>query len=170
MADEDKWEDSLIAAKGACELLMSTKQIHGFTIALRTAINSLNKAVNSEPGKSHEETVAEVIALAAKLKAELLSSALEKDHRLRTEACTTIKESALVLSKPVKAIKIEAAPHTGSGVENPYKLVNVPIPRFSGKIEDWVGFWAKFQQQVANRRGLDDQGKLAYLLQTPRHQ
>ena len=50
-------------------------------------------------------------------------------------------------------------------MENPYKLVNVPVPRFSGKIEDWVSFWSKFQQQVANRRGLDDQGRLAYLLQ-----
>ncbi len=163
--DADKWEDSLVEARATCKLLMSTKQVHGLTRALKTAVSGLNRAVDSEPSKGHEETVAEVVSLTTKLKAELLSSALDEGHRLRAGADTMLEESAVVLAKPSKAVKTEAGTHHSSGAENPYKLVNVPVPRFSGRIEDWVSFWAKFQQQVANRRGLDDQGKLAYLLQ-----
>ena len=166
MADADKWEDSLLAARTACKLLMSMKQVHSLTQGLQIAVTSLNDAFNSEPDKSHAETLTKVLTLSAKLEAELLASSLEENHRLRREATTILKESALVQSKPVKAIKTEEATSSSRvDPDNPYKLVNVPVPRFSGKMQDWVPFWSKFQQQVANRRGLDDQGKLAYLLQ-----
>ena len=147
-ADADKWEDNLLAARAACKLLMSTKQIHSLTQGLDLAVTSLNDAFHSEPEKSHAETLAEVLSLSAKLKAELLASSLEENHKLRKEAATILKESALVQSKPIKAVKAEVTPHTRAEAENPYKLAHLPIPRFSGKIEDWVPFWAKFQQQV----------------------
>ena len=163
--EADKWADNLEAAKRTCEVLMTTKQLHSFTRLLKTAVEVLERAITSDPEKKQDALAEKVISFEAKLEAELQSSSLATDHQVMVEAREILIEAGSIRSKMVTEGTSDVPKSVKSEAENPYKLVNVPVPRFSGRIQDWVPFWSKFQQQVANRRGLDDQGKLAYLLQ-----
>ena len=161
--DLKHWKTTFREASRMQGVLHSIKQLYTITRSLKASITDFNRAIDAEPDKAHQETANQIVTASTGLKERLCLTPLAEDNILVIEAGKVIEEATIALERPARRIKTEST--TSPVPENPYKLVNVPVPRFSGKIEDWVGFWAKFQQQVASRRGLDDQGKLAYLLQ-----
>ena len=49
--------------------------------------------------------------------------------------------------------------------KNPYKITDLVVPKFSGKIEHWIAFWEEYQHAVDNKSDMDVCTKLVYLKQ-----
>ena len=167
-ATHDEFNETATATTFTLQLLLSKRAVHRAMVALEVAVEGTREAYLAEPRKDFSHALEVIRAKEDKLTAEMGTTALVPAAPLMQQAAAVLKSSCLVQAKVCKKaapeVELDVKPFMTAEADNPYKLAHLQAPQFSGKVEDWVPFWNKFQQQVETRR-LSDDGKLAYLIQ-----
>ena len=160
----DEWKRVTEIAKKSCSLLLSQGNIFTGITALEVDIKALTSAFELQPENDHGTAVADVVAAARALKADMKTSIIPKEEELWGRGGDMIERAAAIQGRVAGTRALDVKPAVSTSKAH-IKLKYVEVPGFSGKTEDWAAFIRLFRQSVHNNPDLDDASKLTYLLQ-----
>ena len=128
------------------------------------SIKRLETKREENPGRSYKEAVHRLDPQMSDLRTRLNNTSLLKDHHM----WTTLEDyedriDFMLSSEPLPTDKKDVGMLHDK--KSSYKVAALAIPKFSGKIQNWVAFWQEFNYAVHNKMGLDEAVKMVYLKQ-----
>ena len=130
---------------------------------IHRAIKKIETKQAENPKRIYKEALHRLEPQMTELRTRLNGTNLPEDHLLRT----TYEEFD---DKIVSMLSYEAEPTDTKDFCNvhekgSYKITALVVPKFSGKIQDWVAFWQEFNHAVNKKTDMDDSTKMVYLKQ-----
>ena len=115
------------------------------------------------PSKDYSKPVTLLDNQLADAKASLNEAELPLDHPLWTTYDDLEDRMQVLLTVDVSPPDTKDFPRTAT--KGPYKISYLVVPKFNGKIENWISFWEEFDHAVNAKIDMDDSTKLVYLKQ-----
>ena len=143
--------------------LMNTYEAEKIVSNITRAITRLEKKKAENPTTVYKESLIRVDSQMDELRAKLNCTTLPPGHHLWVtceEFEDKIESMLSYESKPVDSkdfCKLHA--------KGPYKISDLVVPKFNGKIQQWIPFWEEFDHAVNKKADMDDSTKMVYLKQ-----
>ena len=131
---------------------------------IHKSIKRLEMKQRENPERTYKEALRRLEPQMADLRAMLHRTTLLEDHILWTSLDDYEDRIDSMLSAEPTTLdhKDVSKVHVSKGS---YKIAALAIPKFSGKIQQWVTFWQEFNHAVHVRTDMDDAVKMVYLKQ-----
>ena len=147
--DDKSWDCFLklaAMARKLCKRVVAIKEVCGKIQTTDHILSNLAARRLEEPGRDYSIPVKRIAGKVNEILQILEESTIPADHDMRKKAMEL--EIKLEDMEIVDSLMRERGKDTKDSIkeepDNPYKLAHLQVPRFSGKMEDWVPFWIKF--------------------------
>ena len=126
-------------------------------------IKRLEKNQAENPHKDYSKATTFITKEMASLRSSLDHAVLEPDDEL-WEKCEDLEDRLMEI------LSHEVVPLDTKDLSKPlskpsYKIAALVVPKFNGKIENWISFWEEFDHAINKKLDMDDCTKLVYLKQ-----
>ena len=108
-----------------------------------------------------DRTVTDISLKLDLVRANLIEANLQKTHHLWREY-ESFTDRMFILQESPPPIPKE---YSKSPSKGPYKIADLAIPKFHGKLKQWIPFWAQFKHAVHKKVDIEDEIKMIYLKQ-----
>ena len=129
----------------------------------RREIKGIEKNQEENPNKDFIQAALPINDEMTIIKHHLVAAALEEDHHLWENYERLKQRLVAILSTDVKPP--DTKDFRKLHEKEPYKIADLVVPKFDGKIQQWIPFWQEFNQAINKRVGLEDSIKMVYLKQ-----
>ena len=152
----DRVKQMAIAQENACKAESAITNI-------TRSVTRMERKHTENPTKSYKDSLLRIDHQMDDLRKRLNESLLPSDHALWMN-CEDIEDRLESL------LSQESAPPDSKGickmhVRGPYKISDLVVPKFNGKIQQWLSFWEEFDHAVNKKADMDDSTKMVYLKQ-----
>ena len=152
-------ETGIQEAKQLCQELIVFKTASCLSQEIEDSLQEVEDQKAANPEMDYSDWYPDIKKLIDEMAESLRGSTLASDHDLRRG----IKQHKAKLGS-VRAT--EAAPRRRDHkpvLDDKYKLNKITVPPFTGGLENWHSFWAKFKSAVHTQPGLSDEVKSIHL-------
>ena len=125
------------------------------------SIKRLEQKREENPTKIYKDALLRLDPQMSELRSKLNGTTLPEDHHLWTTLDDYEDRIDSMLCYEPPDTKIFRKEHD----KGSYKITALVVPKFSGKIQDWVAFWQEFSHAVDKKVDMDDSTKMIYLKQ-----
>ena len=164
-AKADEFDRVMTAALKDCRYLISQRSIHSNISSLEAVIRGLTAAYEASPENDHSLAISKINSKIKDLESDLHLSLMTEDEELRGRGNHMLEKAYATQGRVAGVKTADVKPSTAKSNKSNVKLRHIEIPSFSGKTEDWLGFKRLFYKAVHNNDDLDDDTRLAYLVQ-----
>ena len=162
----EEFEQAMYRAKADCKYLFSQRSIHCGISALEVLIRGLTTAFDTSPGNDHGLAIKRVNSQTERLETSLERSNMHDDEELRQRGNLMVERAHSIQGRVAGTRDTDAKPSVSATKAKAHlKLKYIEVPTFSGRTEDWMGFYRLFSKAVHNNDELDEDTKLTYLVQ-----
>ena len=163
--DADEFHELVLVTKFSINLLLSKRKIFKSSTCLERQLEHAEEAIATDPAGDHSVILSRIQATETKLSEALETTSLMEDDPLYLEAQAIRKREVLLQGKPKTWLKPEDKPVIMTApVKSTFKVDPVSVPTFSGRTEDWLPFWRMFKKAIDEKKDLDDDIRLTYLI------
>ena len=152
-------ETGIQEAKQLCQELIVFKTASCLSQEIEDSLQEVEDQKAANPEMDYSDWYPDIKKLIDEMAESLRGSTLASDHDLRRG----IKQHKAKLGS-IRAT--EAAPRRRDHkhvLDDKYKLNKITVPPFTGGLENWHSFWAKFKSAVHTQPGLSDEVKSIHL-------
>ena len=128
------------------------------------SIKRLKSKREENPGRTYKDAVLRLDPQMSELRTKLNRTSLLEDHPLwRTLDDYEDRIDSMLSSEPLPPDTKDVCKLHDK--KSSYKIAALAIPKFNGKIQDWVTFWQEFCHAVHKRTDMEEAVKMVYLKQ-----
>ena len=168
--DETAWDlfyTSVIQTRSLCKRLATMRTVTVKIQALDMSISSLEHRMARDPRKEYKPILEQLTGESNGIATLLQSSTIPADHFLWSRSREV--DSKLLdigLKYVVPSITDSKDFCRGGDKDSTYKLPKINLPKFQGGLENWHSYWGRFKTAVHDNDKLDNEAKMAHLLET----
>ena len=134
------------------------KKIQG----VEAALDDIDDQREEDPNVSFNLSMASMDNKLSEINDSLEAIELNTDHVLwKAQRKLSRRRTKLLQVKTVTP-----AASTESTPKGSYKLANLSIPKFHGKLDEWLTFWGEFELAINEKKDMSNSIKLVYLKQS----
>ena len=162
----EEFEQAIFRTASDIRFLISQRTIASYTTSLEVLIRGLTTAYDASPTNDHAISIGRVSKKASELEAALESSNIPEEEELRQKGNLLVERAHSILGRVAGEKATDSKPGVAASKSKSHlKLKYIEVPTFSGKTEDWMGFFRLFTKAVHHNDDLDEDSKLTYLVQ-----
>ena len=154
-----QWEKIKEMAISLQTMYKAEKQVTTLSRDLR----GMEQKKEREPDLDFTKSMTLVDTQFSELKANLEHTDLPSDHELWIRYEELGDRRLAILCNKITPPETKEFPRMFS--KNPYKITDLVVPKFNGKIEQWIPFWEEFEHAVNSKTDMNECTKLVYLKQ-----
>ena len=149
------------------EYLSSVKSIYDSVMSTAQHVKRLETSLEENPTSDQSKAVKIVTAKMDELELQLQASPMGEREEL-TERANELLQRAVTIQTRTSGEKTSDDKPTmyPSKSKDDWKVKELAIPKFDGKIEQWISFWGEFELAINSKKDMKDSVKLVYLKQT----
>ena len=163
--DAEEFHGLMLATKFILKLLLSKRTIYKATRCLDKFVDYADEAFTTDPEGDHSIILSEIQETQTELSESLKLTSLMEDDPLYIQAQDVRRRVVLLQGKPKKWLRPDdKTVMVTAPVKSTFKVDPVSVPTFSGRTEDWLPFWRMFKKAIHDKKDLDDDIRLTYLI------
>ena len=162
----EEFEQAMFRSSSDCKFLISQRTISSSISALEILIRGLTTSYETSPANDHALSIGRVNLKTKELETALEGSNMPEEEELRQKGNLMVERAHIIQGRVAGTKATDAKPVVAASKAKAHlKLKYIEVPTFSGKTEDWMGFYRLFSKAVHNNDELDEDSKLTYLVQ-----
>ena len=130
------------------------------------SLTEVQQKITGDPTGDYSDYFLEIKQLVDELNETLRGSTLAADHTLRATAKTLKSKLGDVRVKKLETASDSKDFFKRGDSDSTFKLPKINIPKFKGGLENWQGYWGRFQTAVHDNEKLDNDSKMVHLMET----
>ena len=162
----EEFEQAMFRATADGKYLLSQRSIYCSVSTLEVLIRGLTTAYETSPDNAHSLASNRVNVQTEELETALKISNMPDEEELRQRGNLMVERAHSIQGRVAGTRATDAKPPVATTKAKAHlKLKYIEVPTFSGRTEDWMGFYRLFSKAVHSNDELDEDTKLTYLVQ-----
>ena len=149
--------------KERAQTLLCIYQASNQVCATNRALRKIEDKKKLYPSRDYSKSISTMESELSDIKTTLNGTTAPYEHPLWVQLDDLDDRMQNILMTEV--IPVETKDFPKDLPRSQYKITNLVVPKFSGKIEQWLDFWEEFEHAVHNKKDLDNTTRLVYLKQ-----